>query len=237
MTKLRLPLTAGVLALAACSGGAPPPPPPSQADVQAAQAAEKLKMYEQLRTSERYDLASDIGGDIVAKFAGTPAAAEVNKTLPAVKEKVAAAAEARRIAKLWIYNQVKEAKGTQYTASTLAVGSPAQEGPDRIRLVLRQHPEWGQSVYLLRDEGGFKCPSPCSLTVRFDDKAAEKLPGTIPPTGEPAVFIDPDVAFIGKLAKAGKVSIDTEWKDRGKRTLEFEVSGLDLTKLPNPPKK
>lgn len=225
------------LALTACSGGPPPPPPPTAEQVQAAKAAERLKMYEQLRTTERYDLAADIGGDIVAKFPGTPAAAEVGKTLPEVRERVASVAEARRIARLWTYNQVKEAKGVQYTAYVLAAGSPAQEGPDRVRLVLRQHPEWGQSVYLLRDESGFNCARECTVGVRFDDKPAEKLPATKPPTGEPALFIDPDVAFIAKLTKAKKVSIDTEWKDRGKRTLEFEVSGLDLAKLPNPPKK
>lgn len=225
------------LALTACSGGPPPPPPPTAEQVLAAKAAERLKMYEQLRTTERYDLAADIGGDIVAKFPGTPAAAEVGKTLPEVRERVASVAEARRIARLWTYNQVKEAKGVQYTAYVLAAGSPAQEGPDRVRLVLRQHPEWGQSVYLLRDESGFTCGAKCMVSVIFDGEPAQQLPATKPPGGEPALFIDPDVAFIAKLLKAKKVQIGTQWADRGKRMLEFEVAGLDLAKLPNPPKK
>jgi hypothetical protein len=229
-------LVAGI-ALTACSNAPPPPPPPSPEQVKAAQAAEKQKMYEQLRTTERWELAADIGADIVAKFPGTPAAAEIEKTLPAVKEKVATAAEARRIARIWTYNQVKEPKGVQYTAFVLAAGSPSQEGPDRVRLVLRQHPEWGQSVYLLRDESGFTCGNPCKVSVIFDDEPAQLMPGTKPPTGEPALFIDPDVAFIAKLLKAKKVQIGTQWADQGKRMLEFEVAGLDLSKLPSPPKK
>ncbi|UXI69066.1 hypothetical protein [Tahibacter amnicola] len=239
---IRWLLIPAVLTLAACSdGGKPAAAPPGAAQLQAqqlaVQAAEKLKMYEQLRTTERYDLAEGIGSDIVKRFPGTPAADEVQKTLPALKERAAALAESRRIARLWTYNQVKEGKGTQYTAYVFAQGSPEQEGPDRVRLVLRQHPEWGQSVYLLRDEGGFTCGRDCSVSVRFDDQPAERMPATIPPTGEPAMFIDRDVAFIAKASKARHVFIDCEWKGKGKRTLDFEVAGLDLAKLPNPPKK
>ena len=238
MPNLRIPLTVLLIAaLAACSKGPPPAPPPTPEQVKAAQAAERMKMYDQMRTTERWDLAAGLGEDIVAKFPGTPAAAEIQKTLPDIRQRVAAAAEARRIARLWTYNQVKEAKGVQYTAYVLAAGSPAQEGPDRVRLVLRQHPEWGQSVYLLRDASGFTCGAKCTVGVAFDDEPAQTLPATKPPTGEPALFIDPDVAFIAKLVKAKKVKIGTQWADQGKRTLEFEVAGLDLAKLPNPPKK
>lgn len=240
MSNLRNPVAAvliAALALAACSKGPPPPPPPTPEQVKAAQAAERMKMYDQMRTTERWDLAAGLGDDIVAKFPGTPAAAEIGKTLPDIKQRVAVAAEARRIAKLWTYNQVKETKGTQYTAYVLAAGSPAQEDPERVRLVLRRHPEWGQSVYLLRDESGFVCGAKCMVSAIFDDEPAQLLPATKPPTGEPALFIDPDVAFIAKLLKAKKVQIGTQWADRGKRMLQFEVSGLDLAKLPNPPKK
>lgn len=224
--------------LAACGSGAPPaPPPPTAAQQQAAQAAEKLKMYEQLRAADKTDLAVDIGADIVARFPQTPAAAEVNKTLPELQQQAKAAAEARRLERLWTYQETPHGKGKQYHASIYAKGSPAVEGPQRVALLIRNHPEWGQSTYLMRDESGFTCARDCALTLRFDDGKPERWAGTIPPTGEPAIFIDRNEALVARLLKSKRLSIDTEWKDQGKKTLEFEVGGLQAAKLPAVKKK
>ncbi|MEO8670955.1 MAG: hypothetical protein ABI411_06545 [Tahibacter sp.] len=229
------------LLLCACSPSAPTPP---AADAQAvararneAQITQNLTLYEDLRGKQRYDLAADIGADIVAKAPGSAAAQQVQRTLAEVRKQVQAQQEARRIAQLWTYNVVPEGKGKQYSAYVHLRGGPTTQGAGRARLVLRQHPAWGQSVYLLRDEGGFACGKPCSVNVRFDDGAAQRMPATIPPTGEPALFIDEDVAFISKLAKSRLVSIEVDWKGQGKRTLGFEVAGIDLARLPMAPGK
>lgn len=224
--------------LSACGSSAPPPAPgPTPAQLQAAQAVEKLKMYEQLRAGDKLDLAVDIGADIIARFPGTPAAAEVGKTLPELQERAKAGAEARRLERLWTYQETPDGKGKQYHASIYAKGSPATEGPQRVALLIRHHPEWGQSTYLMRDEGGFLCARECVLTLRFDGGKPERWAGTIPPTGEPAIFIDKNEALVARLLKSRMLSIDTEWKDQGKKTLEFEVAGLQAAKLPAAKKK
>lgn len=232
-----LPLSMFLL-LSACGPGAPPPAPgPTPAQVQAAQAAEKLKMYEQLRAGDKIDLAAEIGNDIVTRFAGTPAAAEVAKTLPELQQRAKAGAETRRLERLWTYQETPDGKGRQYHASIYAKGGPATEGPQRVTLFIRNHPEWGQSTYLMRDESGFVCARDCMLTLRFDDGKPERWAATIPPTGEPAIFIDKNEALIARLLKSRRLSIDTEWKDLGKKTLEFEVGGLQAAKLPAAKKK
>ncbi|WP_313916332.1 hypothetical protein [Tahibacter sp.] len=224
--------------LSACGSGAPPPVPgPTPAQLQAAQAAEKLKMYDQLRAGDKIDLAVDIGADIVARFPGTPAAAEVGKTLPELQERAKAGAEARRLERLWTYQESPAGKGKQYHASIYVKGGPTNEGPQRVALLIRNHPEWGQSTYLMRDEGGFLCARECALTLRFDGGKPERWAGTIPPTGEPAIFIDKNEALVARLLKSRLLSIDTEWKDQGKKTLEFEVGGLQAAKLPAAKKK
>jgi hypothetical protein len=226
--------------LAACGSQPPPPPAPTAAQQQAAQAAEKLTMYEQLRSADKGDLAAEIGADIVAKFPGTPAAAEVAKTLPELQRQAKEGAETRRLERLWSYQESPVAKGKpdkQFHVSIYAKGLPTNEGPQRVTLFIRQHPEWGQSTYLMRDESGFLCARDCALTLRFDGGKPERWAATIPPTGEPAIFIDKNEALVARLLKSKTLSIDTEWKDQGKKTLEFELAGLKADKLPPAKKK
>jgi len=233
------------VALAACSSGAPPPPaqtaPATQAAVDA-KAAKELTLYEQMRASQSWDLATSLGEEIVKKYPASPAAATVKQTLDDVRAKGVAQRDSRRLARLWAYAATPEAGATQYTAAIeskepLKSAASAKDA-ERIRLVLRQHPQWGQSVYLLLDNAKFDCSKGCAtLPVRFDDAPATRMKATIPPTGEPALFIDDDKGFIAKMLKAKSVAIDATIKGEGARTFVFEIGGYDATKLPNTPKK
>src|SRR5579885_753327 len=83
---------------AGCSQGggqSAAPAAPNQRNARAGQASEKLKLYQQMLDSHREDLAAPIGEEIVNEFAGTPAAAEVRKTLPQIEAKAKAQAEHR----------------------------------------------------------------------------------------------------------------------------------------------
>jgi hypothetical protein len=62
------------------------------------------------------------------------------------------------------------------------------------------------------------------------------MKATIPPTGEPALFIDDDKAFIAKMLKAKSVAIDATIKGEGAKTFAFEIGGYDASKLPKAPK-
>ena len=236
-------LMASAALLTACSGGNTPPAPDPAAAAKAAQearAAKELALYEQMRSSGSVDLAASLGNEVVSKYPGSAAAVEVQKTLADVRAKAALKADTQRLARLWAYNAVPEAGGTQFTGA-IESKQPLKPGADkknrRIRLVLRQHPKWGQSVYLLLDNATFDCRKGCAtLPVSFDGAKAERMKATIPPTGEPALFIDDDKGFIAKLQKAKTVAIDVTLKDDGDQTETFEVGGYDPAKLPNKPK-
>jgi len=233
-----------LLLLAACSGGsAPPAADPAQLAKaqQEAKAAKQLALYEQMRSSGSIDLAASLGSEVVSTYPGTAAAAQVRKTLDEVRAKAAQKAETQRLARLWAYNAVPEAGGTQFTGA-IESKQPLKPGADkksrRIRLVLRQHPQWGQSVYLLLDNAKFDCSKGCAtLPVRFDDAPAQRMKATIPPTGEPALFIDDDKGFIAKMLKAKSVTIEASIKGEGAKAFVFEIGGYDAAKLPGISKK
>jgi len=245
-TMTRLELRSASLVLLAvvttgCSSSAPPAAavsaPATAAAAGNAKAAQELTLYDQMRASQSWDLATSLGEEIVGKYPSSPAAVTVRQTLDEVRAKGTAQRESRRLGRLWAYAASPEAGATQYTAAVeskepLKAASGGKSG-ERIRLVLRQHPQWGQSVYLLLDNATFDCSKGCAtLPVRFDDAVPQRMKATIPPTGEPALFIDDDKAFIAKMQKAKSVSIDATIKGEGAKTFVFETGGYDASKLP-----
>jgi hypothetical protein len=236
--RLMLPIAISVGLLACSKAPAPPAPDPAaaaKADAES-KAGKQLALYDQMRTSGSADIAVNLGDEIVKTYPNTAAASQVQKTLGELREKSKHETESKRLSRLWAYNSVPEAGGTQFSAAI-----PSKEslpGNARIRLVLRQHPKWGQSVYLLLDNATFDCSKGCAtLPVAFDDAPAQRMKATIPPTGEPALFIDDNKGFIAKMEKANKVSVDVTIKNVGAKTEIFEVGGYDASKMPNKPKK
>ncbi len=227
--------------LVACSGS-PPPVDAAQAAHAAAtarntRAYQDLALYEQMRSSNKNDLAAQLGKELLAKYPDSAAAAKVRESIDQVNNGAQVEKETQRTARLWTYNTAPEAGGTQYSAYVYAKDDVSAGGKtQRLRLVLRQHPSWGQSVYLLLESGGFQCSADCSASVRFDDQPAQRMATTIPPTGEPAIFIDDNKGFIAKLAKARWVHIDTQLKGATARhVVNFEIAGFDPASLPNKP--
>ena len=230
---------AAVLMLVACSGNDAPPVDPAVAAKAAteARAAKEGALYDQMRQSGSWDIAVSLGNEILAKYAGTQTAARVQQTIAETREKSAAIADSHRLARLWTYTATAEDGGTQYAAA-IATKEPLKIANARLRLVLRQHPKWGQSVYLLLDSATFDCKGGCAtLPVSFDGAKAQRMQATIPPTGEPALFIDDDKGFIVKMEKSKIVAIGANVKGLGETTFEFEVGGFDAARLPARPRK
>jgi hypothetical protein len=198
------------------------------------QAAKNLEMYRQLLQSKSYELAGPIGQEIVQNYPGSPAAKEVQETLADTVAKGTAITSRRRLERLWIYQAGKESGGDQTTAS---IYSSEPSNDDRVRLVLRRHSAWGQSAYLFGSGKGFDCPkSNCTIGATFDDAAPQRLKAHLPETGEPAIFISDDRAFIAKMDKARKIAFDVVEKGKGAQTLVFEVGGYDADKFGSPVK-
>lgn len=238
----RLPVlfaVATVFALmAACSqqGPAPAAAPSASAQASANEAAadREFRLYKQMLDEHDDALAAPLGEEIVRKYPGTPAAAAVQKDLPKIEAAARAKAEHDRLANLWYY-QTANVDGLQHTAS---IYSTQPSGGNRVRLVLRRHVKWGQSVYLFAPDGskGFVCKGECNVVMHFDGKR-ETWKAYLPKTGEPAMFIRQDKRFIAAMEKAKVVEMDVNSREHGKETLKFEVGGYDPAKFLPLPKK
>jgi len=225
------------IAITACSqqGEAPPAAPSASAQAAANEAAadKELKLYQQMLAEHSDALAAPVGEEIVQKYPGTSAAAEVQKTLPQIQATAKAKAEHDRLANLWYY-QTANVDGMQHTASTYSEPRSANS----VRLVLRRHVKWGESVYLFAPDGskGFVCKDLCNAVMRFDGKR-ETWKAYLPKTGEPAMFIKNEKRFIAALQKAKVIEMDITSREHGKQTLKFEVGGYASSKFLSLPKK
>lgn len=228
---------AALILVAGCSQqGTPATQAPSasaQAAASAAAAESEFKSYQNMLNQHAEELAAPIGREIVRKYPGTSAAIEVQKTLPGVEVAAKAKVEHQRLAALWYY-QTGNVDGAQSTASTYS----QPQTPTSVRLVLRRHVKWGQSVYLFAPDGskGFVCKDLCNVAMQFDGKR-ETWKAYLPKTGEPAMFIKDDKRFIAAMQKAKVIEMDVSLRDAGKQTLKFEVGGYDPAKFAPLPKQ
>ena len=212
-------------AVAACSQ--PSEPQAAQqapANNQADEAAKKLETYQQLLKLHNDGPAVQLGHEIVDKYPDTPAAAEVKKTLDNLETNYKATSEKARLTALWLYQTSPMEGGTQSTAT---IQSTRPTGEETVRLILRRHTSWGQTVFLYATAGkGFVCKGDCTLKATFDGKP-KTLKAFRPPTGEPALIFRNDPQFIKDMAKTKRITIDVVTVSRGETTLTFETGGFD----------
>ncbi|MFC5436457.1 hypothetical protein ACFPME_07800 [Rhodanobacter umsongensis] len=220
-------LLGGALMLAGCSQqGQAPAPDAAQQQAQSrnADAARNLDTYRQLLRIHNDEMAVSMGKDIVKRFPDSDAAREVQKTLPDIEKRYTEASEKYRLSNLWLYQVSPMAGGTQSTAT---IQSSQPSGNDRVQLVLRRHTSWGQSVFLYGRKPGFVCRGNCAIASTVDGKSV-RIMAFAPSTGEPALMIRDDKAFLAMLQKAKKITMDVTLVDgQKKQTLVYEVGGFD----------
>lgn len=239
MTKLCLPWVFVLLGLilAACSdSGRAPGNAPANPQPRGPSAEQQFVLYQQMLEADNAELALPLGDEILRTFPESPQAAKVREDIEALRARATNEAETRRLSRLWSYQVAPMGGGQQSTASIHSSTVPPP-GEERVRLVLRRHTEWGQSVFLYGNEPGFTCAKACRVDVKFDDEPARSTLASIPPTGEPAIFIEDDKAFIAKLARSRSVTIQVQPRQADKHTLLFEVGGYDADKFVPAPKK
>lgn len=230
-----------VSCMSACTTQAPPAAPSADAVAAAkaqmeAKAEQHYAMYEQMVQADNAELALPLGDELIKMYPDSAAAARVRPEIEKLREKATTEGETRRMTRLWAYQTSPMAGGTQSTATIYSNEDPTVAG-DKVRLVFRRHTEWGQSVFLYGSEPGFTCAKNCRVTMSFDGGKSMTLEGSIPPTGEPAIFIEEDKKFIALVEKAKKVDIDVNDKGKSARTLHFDIGGFDAKKFLPLPKK
>lgn len=197
-----------------------------------AQAAEQYRLYEQARAEENWEVALSLAEFIRQTHPETRVAGELEASYAEVAEQAAGIRESRRLEGLWVYHAVEEDGAMSRTAYIYS------EAPGRgiapVRLVLRSHPEWGDSVYLL-PEGEtprFSCENPCEVQVRFDDGEAGDFEAVVSePTENHAMFIDDFDAFLAGMDAAGRVVVATDTEDGEGIELAYEVAGFSLDRF------
>ena len=225
-------LSSLLLPLAGCNNVSPEQERAERMQVRIeAEADKQYANFEQLLASGRPDLALNIADHVLKNYPQTKAAPKFRAKIEPLRAQIVAEREARRLQELWVYHDDEDAEAggrvrSAYVFARDPIG-PAEAGKQapRARLVLRQHPQWGDDVYLLSERGPFTCGSPCELQVRFDDGEPRTVPGEIPETGEHAIFVKDFDYFVARLPDATKVQIEVTLADGGPQTVVFEVGG------------
>lgn len=208
-----------------------------QARAEAA-AREGAAQVEAVMRDGKLEIAHAYAVDVVSRYGNTEAGRSLAARLPELEKQARAIAEGRRLENLWTYHKVddSEAGGTVYTAYIHGVSEGS--GAPEVRLVLRRHPSWGQSVYLLMDRGGdFACQDECRIPLIADGGEPQQiLISRAPDNVPPAVFIEEDAKVLGIIKKARSLRLELALLGGDQRTYVFEVAALRPEEL-GPPVK
>lgn len=200
-----------------------------------AAAAQMLQNLEASEASGRPDLARAFAEDLVGRYPSSAAGRIVAARLPAIRQAAEAGIEARRLESLWTYHEVDDASAGGAVRTAFIYGQPVSGELPPLRLVLRRHPAWGQSAYLLVAESDFACQDECQAELSVDGGDAVRIlisraKGVVPP----ALFIERDAEFLTSLGSATELRLGLALADGRQASYRFEVAGFDLARLGPP---
>jgi hypothetical protein len=205
--------------------------PSALTPAQASDAATLGRDYAAARAQGNWTGAAAIGENLRQKYPDSPEAATVGASLAEVQAKADALIETKRLESLWTYQAIEAGKGVQRSASIDSHTARAEEGeyaqPADAKLILRDHPAWGRSAYLILNETNFRCGAPCRMDIAFDDAAAAQWSGKQADSGHgPALFINDEARFITQLEKSKAVRITLPKGSGHIKSLRFDVAGF-----------
>lgn len=236
--RLVLPLAAA-LALGACKPAEDPAVAAARQQAAMESAAEDAaKPFDEEYRRHNWELAKAHGDILIDKYPASAAAARIKARHADAVIKAQMAREDRRLASLWSYGKDPVGKGYQLSASIYSQEPVDTDGSGAkpVRLIFRDHPEWGTSSYLVLEAGDFNCYAGCKVKVKADDAAPKAMAATRPKTDEAIAMFIEDEKALWKLARDAKViEIEFPVKAGGTRTAVFEVAALDTTSLPKWP--
>lgn len=228
MAMMRSAMLLLAFMLSACTGSDSPEPEPSVADE--ASASTMFDAYEAARVADNPEAAELQADALREKYPESGAAERLTPTLAQVRAQAEGSREARRLAALWDYQSIPVGNGQQRSASIFSRTVPAEDGevapsPD-AQLVLRDHPSWGSSAYLLLAQSKFSCGRPCTMQIAFDDGEKRVFAGKQADSGKgPALFIEDEKAFVRGIGEARLVRFVLPKGSGTIPSLVFEVGG------------
>lgn len=227
-------LAAALLLLIACKPGAEEQHVAAEAAAQAREAkvAPTLALYREAKAKGDAGLALASATVVMTDAPGSTAAAEVAAGLESLREEAALQAETKRVQGLWTYlSSLVDGEVTAQRSASMRNLRPegseeAVMGPPTVQLVVRNDPRWGQSTYLVIEDGVFECGRPCAFQLRFDGGEPQRFAGEASSTGtRPALFIRDDKRFIAALAGVKRMEMRPA-SGKG-QPLVFEVGGFE----------
>ena len=224
--------------LCACAGEDPEVAKAAAAEQLAAQEAkaqEGAAAFDVAVNKENWSLAKAQADVLIDQYPDSAAAKRVRAEYDAVKQKFDDTREAARTAALWSYGTQSVKGGLQRSSAIYAKDNVDVDGtgPTQVRLIFRDHPDWGRSSYLVLQNGDFNCYGGCCVQIKIDGKPAKSLPGSRPKTDEAIAMFIEDERALWKLVKGAKtLEIEFPVKGLGKRSAMFEVAGLDAGRMP-----
>ncbi|MFT3807535.1 hypothetical protein [Arenimonas sp.] len=225
-------LLLSVLLLSACAGDEGPPAMTAQ-EQDEAQAL--LTAYETARSGRNWESAETAADNLRRRFPESDAAKRLANSLEDTRAQAEAVRETRRLQSLWDYQAVSTDGGVQRSAAIDSRTVLAEEGqpaprPD-ARLVLRDHPAWGRSAYLLLAQSRFQCGTPCTVNIRFDSGDPLPFAGKQADSGQgPALFVEDEQGFVSRLAQSQKVRIELPKGSGLVGSVSFDVGGYDAAR-------
>ena len=236
----RILASALVLALAACGPKEDPEAAAKAAAAQAAkaeQAAEsRAKEFDDAFARKDWKLARGYGDMLQMEHPNSAAAKRIQPQLDEVRATLRAEDDKRRMAALWAYQTEPAKGGNQLSAAMYSKDRVDTDGSGTktpVRLIFRDHPDWGKSSYLVLEKGDFNCYSGCKVQVQADDAKPKAMAASRPKTDEAIAMFIEDERALWRMAKGAKqLSITFPVKAGGTRTAVFETGGLDSSKLP-----
>ncbi|RMH87904.1 hypothetical protein EBB59_12245 [Lysobacter pythonis] len=229
-----LALVALALALAACGQGEDPAVAAARlAEARETAAAPAKKTLDEAIGAERWELAYAQADLLKRDHAGTRAATEAAARFAEIEGKAKAARAERRLKALWDYQDNSAGQGRQLTAAIDARERiEIDNGRSPVKLIFRDHPEWGRSSYLVLTRGDFDCYRGCALKLTVDGRP-RTLRGTRPRTDEAIAMFVTDHRTLWRLFKSARqVTIEFPVKPGGRRSATFETGGLDPARMP-----
>ena len=226
-----------LLALAGCADSGDPAAQMSEAD--RAQSRSLQAAYEAARMQQDWLGAEARADELRERFPDSEAEQAIGATLAEVRKQADALRGMQKLRDAWTYQAVAAEGGTQRTATLYSRTPPVEEGMPAItpdaQLVLRDHPAWGRSAYLLLAQKRFSCGSPCVMQIAFNGDPAREFAGRQADSGKgPALFIEDDADFMAALQRSREVKITLPRGSGAVPSLVFEVAGFAPARYARP---